>query len=165
MIGMETPESNTKIDNMSLKSPCTGPCDDITTMKVDVGVLKTQINVLSTLCEKMDKVIEKLVDAQERHISQVYREMDKRRSETDADVKEIHSRIDVVLDKVQDTERRLLEEIKSLRSEITENNKKEKETLDKLLEWKWMIAGGIVVLSWLISHLNADTIRTLFFRI
>jgi hypothetical protein len=149
--------------NMST-SKQTNECSDIIDMKVDVGVLKTQISVISQLCEKMDKVIEKLVDAQDRHISQVYREMDKRRIETDADVKEIHSRIDTVLDKVQDTERRLLEEIKGLRTEISDHNRKEKESLDKLLEWKWMVAGGIIVMSWLISHLSLDTIKSVLFR-
>mgnify|MGYP003328769517 CR=1 FL=1 len=58
---------------------------EYTDLKVDVGVLKTQVFTLSQLCEKMDKVIEKLVDVHDQHINQVYREMDKRRIETDND--------------------------------------------------------------------------------
>ena len=69
--------------------------DDI---KVDVGVLKTQVLTLSTLCSKMDQVIEKLVDQHDRHIAKVYDDMENRRLETDADVKEIHDRIDTVLE-------------------------------------------------------------------
>ena len=88
--------------------------------------------------------------------------MENRRLETGKDIKEIHGRIDTVLDKVQDTERRLLDEIKSLRRDINEHNIKENETLDKLLQWKWMVAGGIVVLSWLISHVPSDIITTVF---
>jgi hypothetical protein len=76
-------------------------------LKVDVGVLKTQVLTLSTLCNKMDIVIEKLVDQHDRHIRKVYEDMDNRRKETDADIKEIHDRIDTVLYKMQSSEQRL----------------------------------------------------------
>jgi hypothetical protein len=78
--------------------------------------------------------------------------MDKRRLETDADIKEIHDRIDTVLDKVQISELRLMEELKSLRSEMTDHNKEEKDQLAKLLQWKWMIVGGIVAIAWLFGN-------------
>ena len=84
--------------------------------------------------------------------------MDQRRKETDEDIGEIHERIDTVLDKVSDTEVRIMNEIKSLRDCMLKHNKEEKQQLDKLLQWKWMIVGGILVLSWLISHTNVDTI-------
>jgi hypothetical protein len=129
---------------------------------VDVGVLKEQVSTLSDISRKMDKVIEKLIDQHDRHIAKIYSDMENRRLETETDIKELHGRIDTVLDKVQDTERRLLEEIKSLRKDINEHNLKEKESLDKILQWKWMVAGGIVVLSWLISHVPSDIIATVF---
>lgn len=125
---------------------------DYTDLKVDVGVLKTQVFTLSQLCEKMDKVMEKLVDVHDHHINQVYREMDNRRKETDDDIGEIHDRIDKVVDKLQSTEVNLLKEIQSLRDCITKHNKEEKDQLDQILKWKWMIAGGIVAVSWIIAH-------------
>lgn len=137
---------------------------DITDLKVDVGILKTQTNVLSQLCEKMDKIIEKLVDNQDKHINQVYREIDKRRSETDEDVGELHERIDTILDRVHRIELLFLEEMKHLRTEIANNNREEKEKLDQLFQWKWTVAGGIVALSWLITHFNLDIIKNLFTR-
>jgi hypothetical protein len=127
-------------------------------VKVDIGVLKTQVLTLSALCNKMDTVIEKLVDQHDRHIAKVYTDMNERRIETETDIKEIHTRIDTVLDKMQGTELRIMEEIKSLRNDMQKHNKDEKDQLDKLLQWKWMVAGGIVVLSWLISHINFDTL-------
>ena len=127
-------------------------------VQVDIGVLKTQVLTLSALCNKMDIVIEKLVDQHDRHIAKVYADMDQRRIETDKDIKEIHDRIDTVLDKMQDSNEKIMEEFKSLRKDMSEHNKKEKESLDKLLEWKWMVAGGIIVLSYLISHINFDTL-------
>ena len=127
-------------------------------LKVDVGVLKAKVEAITELCGKMDQVIEKLVDQHDRHLSKVYENIDLRRKETDMDIKELHVRIDSVLDKVQVTEKTLLEEIKLLRKEMSDHNKKEKESLDKLLQWKWMVAGGILVMSWLISHVNLDTL-------
>jgi DNA-directed RNA polymerase sigma subunit (sigma70/sigma32) len=127
-------------------------------LKVDVGVLKTQVLTLSALCNKMDQVIDKLVDQHDRHIAKVYADMDNRRTETEADVKEIHDRIDTVLDKLQASELRIMEEIKGLHKCVTDHNNAEKEQLDKLLQWKWAIVGGIIVITWLISHTNVDTI-------
>jgi ATP-dependent Lon protease len=137
--------------------------------KIDVGVLKEQTATLTQLCQKMDSVIEKLVEQHDRHIAKVYTDMEKRRLETendlkelkiehDSDVKEIHGRIDVVLDKVQSTELRLLEEIKEFRKELGEHTQKSQESFDRLNSWKWMVAGGILVVSWLFSRINLDTI-------
>ena len=131
---------------------------DMVDVQIDVGVLKTQVLTLSALCNKMDQVIEKLVDQHDRHIAKVYADMDQRRLETEKDIKEIHERIDTVLDKMQDSNQKIMDEFKAIRKDMAEHNKKEKESLDKLLEWKWMVAGGIVAISYLISHVNLDTI-------
>lgn len=127
-------------------------------VQVDIGVLKTQVLTLSALCNKMDIVIEKLVDQHDRHIAKVYADMDQRRIETDKDIKEIDRRIDTVLQKMEDSNEKIMEEFKAIRKDMAEHNKKEKEALDKLLEWKWMVAGGIIVISYLISRINLDTI-------
>lgn len=127
-------------------------------LKVDVGVLKSQVKSITELCSKMDAVIEKLVDQHDRHLVKVYETFEARRKETDMEMKEIHERIDTVLDKMQVTEKNLMEEIKGLRKEMQDHNLREKESLDKLLQWKWMVAGGILVLSWLISHVKPDMI-------
>jgi uncharacterized coiled-coil DUF342 family protein len=129
--------------------------DDI---KVDIGVLKTQVLTLSTLCSKMDQVIEKLVDQHDRHIAKVYDDMENRRLETDSDIKEIHDRIDTVLDKLQESERCIRNEIKELKNTMSEHSATSKSQYEKLNQWKWTLAGGIVVITWLISHTNFDTI-------
>jgi uncharacterized phage infection (PIP) family protein YhgE len=133
---------------------------DDTQLKVDVGVLKEQVNTITTLCGKMDTTINKILEQQDRQVDQVYKDMDRRRIENEASIKEIHDRIDTVLDKVQASELRLLNEIKELRIEMSNHNLKEKESLDRLLQWKWMVAGGILVLSWLVSHLDKLTLFT-----
>lgn len=135
---------------------------DVPELKVDVEVLKRDVDTLTKLCEKMDKVIEKLVDHQDVIINQIYQDMDKRKSDTNADIKELHSRITTITrelsDKVNDTEKCIMDEIKSLRSEIKEHNTREDDDLRKILQWKWTIVGGLIVISWLTSHLTFDTI-------
>jgi acetate kinase len=140
--------------------------EDCIEVKVDVGVLKTQVDTLTKLCDKMDKVIDRLAENQERIVDQIYNDMRKREEEKDADVKELHSRITTVSrelsDKVELTERRIMDEIKSLRQTILEHNKNEDSKIDKILEWKWMAAGGILVLAWLISNIKVDILAKLF---
>jgi predicted nucleic acid-binding Zn-ribbon protein len=84
--------------------------------------------------------------------------MDNRRLETEADVKEIHDRIDTVLDKVQQSELRIMAEIKDLKETMSTHVSASKAQYEKLNQWKWTLAGGIIVVTWLISHSNLDTI-------
>ena len=139
---------------------------DVVELKVDVEVLKNQILTITQLCGKMDSVIEKLVDNHDRMVNQIYTDMEKRKADTNNDIKELHSRITTisreVADKVELTERRIMDEIKSLREDIAEHNKKEDDDLKKILQWKWMVAGGMVVLAWLISNLNLAALSKVF---
>lgn len=135
--------------------------DDITQLKVDTEVLKTQITSICVLCQKMDKIIEKIVD-----------NMDQRTKTVNEDFKEVHNRIDTVLDKVALTEHRIMDEMRScndrfmvelkeLRKEVTEKIDDKQESIDSLSEWKWKVAGGVAILSWLISNLDSEIIKRL----
>ena len=139
---------------------------ECTSVLVDVGVLKTQVTTISLLCEKMDKVIDKLVDKQDKITEEIYDDMEKKRQDTATDIKELHSRITTVdrnlSDKIELTERRIMDEIKALRDIINEHNKKEETEIKKILEWKWMAAGGIVVLAWVFSNIDLKMIGKLF---
>jgi DNA-directed RNA polymerase sigma subunit (sigma70/sigma32) len=132
--------------------------DEISEIKVDVGVLKTQVLTLSSICNKLDQVIEKLVDQHDRHISKVYDDMNNNRKEKDADIAEIHQRIDTVLSKVEQSERSIMEEIRGLKDTMAEHVEASRNQYDRINQWKWTIAGGIIVITWLISHSNFDTI-------
>ena len=140
---------------------------DAVEIKVDVEVLKNQVLTITQLCGKMDSVIEKLVDNHDRMVNQIYTDMEKRKADTNADIKELHSRITTisreVADKVELTERRIMDEIKSLREDIAEhNNKKEDDDLRKILQWKWMVAGGVIVMAWVISNVNLAALSKVF---
>ena len=119
-------------------------------LKVEVGVLKEKVYTLVDLCEKMDRVIEKLTDNNATVVNQIYNDMEKRREDTASDIKELHSRITTadrnLSDKIELTERRIMDEIKSLRDHITEHNQKEDDDFKSLMQWKWMVAGGVVVI-------------------
>ena len=131
------------------------PTDDL---RVDVGVLKTQVLTLSSICNKLDQVIEKLVDQHDRHISKVYDDMNSNRKEKDADISEIHQRIDTVLSKVDQSEKCIMEEIRGLKETMSDHVEASRNQYDKINQWKWSLAGGIIVITWLISHSNFDTI-------
>ena len=135
-------------------------------LKVDVSVLKEKISTLTDLCNKMDRVIEKLTDNQTALANQIYNDMDKRKEDTVSDIKELHSRITTVdrnlSDKIELTERRIMDEIKSLRDHITEHNEKEDADLQKLSQWKWMVAGGVVVIAWIVSNIKLEMLGKLF---
>lgn len=140
--------------------------DNAVELKIDVEVLKEKVDNITHLCSKMDQVIEKLVDNHDRIVTQIYNDMEQRKRDTVEDVKELHSRITTVdrnlSDKIELTERRIMDEIKSLRHTIDEHNKKEDDDLKKIFQWKWMVAGGVVVLAWLISNLNLTVLAKLF---
>ena len=139
--------------------------ENLQDVRIDVELLKKDVVNITALCQKMDTVIDKILEQQDRYLSQVYEDMDNQEKEVKNDIKELHSRITTVYrdlgDKIELTERRLLEELKDLRLQITEHNKKEDSEIQKILEWKWMAAGGILVLAWLLSHIKFDTITRL----
>jgi DNA repair exonuclease SbcCD ATPase subunit len=135
-------------------------------LKVEVGVLKEKVNIIADLCEKMDRVIEKLADNNTNMVNQIYKDMDKRKEDTVSDIKELHSRITTtdrnLSDKIELTERRIMDEIKSLRDHITEHNQKEDDELKSLMQWKWMVAGGVIVVAWIISNVKLDYLVKFF---
>jgi hypothetical protein len=140
--------------------------NEFISLKVDVGVLKEQVRTLTVLCDKMDKVIERLMDNQEKIVNDIYEDMTRETQNTDSDIKELHSRITTVdrnlSDKIESTEHKIMEEIRLLRNDINNQKKSDNEQITKLLEWKWMIIGGILSIGWLLSYIKFDTIEKIF---
>ena len=137
-----------------------------TRLQVEVGVLKTQVANIIQLCDKMDAVIEKLADGRERTVSQIYDDMEQNRKDNAEDIKELHSRITTVdrnlTDKLESVEDKIMAEIRSLRRDMMDRAQKEDDKIEKILEWKWMAAGGIIIIAWLLSNVKLDTISKLF---
>lgn len=133
--------------------------------KVDCEVMKQQIVHLTNLCDKMDTIIEKLMDNQSRTTSEIYNDMEKKRLESQGDIKDIHNRITTIdrslSDKIELTERRIMEEIKSLKKELVQHNEKEDSDLKKILEWKWMLIGAITLFVWIVSNVSIEKVAQL----
>ena len=139
--------------------------ENLQEVRIDVELLKKDVVNITALCQKMDIVIDKILEQQDKYLSQVYEDMETNEREVKNDIKELHSRITTVYrdlgDKIELTERRLLEELKDLRTQITEHNQKEDSDLQKILNWKWMLFGGVIAVSWIISHINLDMLSKL----
>jgi prefoldin subunit 5 len=152
---------------MQQRSPIKSKMEQVEVdLKVDVSVLKERVSTLTELCSKMDRVIEKLADNQLDLAGQIYQDMDKRKEQTVSDIKELHSRITTVdrnlSDKIELTERRIMDEIKALRDCIDEHNEKEEADMLKLSQWRWMVAGGVIVFAWLVSNVKLEMLAKLF---
>ena len=152
---------------MQQRSPIKSKMEQVEVdLKVDVSVLKEKVSTLTELCSKMDRVIEKLADNQLDLAGQIYQDMDKRKEQTVSDIKELHSRITTVdrnlSDKIELTERRIMDEIKALRECIDEHNEKEEADMLKLSQWRWMVAGGVIVFAWLVSNVKLEMLGKLF---
>jgi glutathione synthase/RimK-type ligase-like ATP-grasp enzyme len=68
------------------------------------------------------------------------------------------------LDKLSESEKRIMEEIQGIRLCINKHAADSKSQFEQLAKWKWTIAGGIVVITWLISHSGFDTIAKLLIK-
>ena len=140
--------------------------DDNVQVKIDVEVLKTQVATLTQLCTKMDSVIDKLMENHDKVVNQIYTDMRQREEDKDADVKELHLKINGVTkdlsEKVELTERRIMDKIEELKKDIADHNRKEDDELKKIWEFKWMAAGGIIAVAWLLSHVKLEALSKLF---
>ena len=89
-----------------------------------------------------------------------------REEDKDKDVRDLHLKINSVTkdlsDKVELTERRIMEKIEEIRKDIAAHNEKEDKELKKIWEFKWMAAGGIIAVAWLLSHVKLEALSKLF---
>jgi len=135
---------------------------EVNELRIDVEVTKKDIDTLTRLCEKMDKVIEKLVDHQDVIIKQIYNDMDRRNQDTNDDIKELHSRITTTsretADKVDKSEGKIMAEIKDLSNKIQAHTDSEERIVEKLMKYKWPVLAGVIMISWLTSHVGPDII-------
>jgi len=150
--------------------------------KVDVGILKQQVSTLTALSDKLHNIVDKLVEHHSASISKIYERMENRRLEDNDDKKEIHERIDDAITSIREAEIRLMSELRSFREDFKEHTLDDSDNLNmvkdeisktksfnyqehkQLDKWKWMVTGGIIVLSWLLLKIEPDTIIKLLAR-
>jgi molybdopterin converting factor small subunit len=98
-------------------------------IETDVAAMKEKVSFFTVIYEKFDKTLEKL---------------DERQSD---DRKELQNMVDAL--RVD-----LLQEIKALREDMANQHDVEKQKIEDLNKWRWLVMGGAVVVGWIISKLG-----------
>ena len=127
---------------------------DNTEIKVDIESLRKDIENMNTIHNRLDTAIDKLTDVSTsiKQMLAVHEEKITRQEQTDevifGKLRERQLEIDTVYKElqkeIQQTEKRLLIEIKSLKLDIGGR-------VGTLEKYKWLIMGGAIVLGWILS--------------
>jgi DNA repair exonuclease SbcCD ATPase subunit len=125
-----------------------------TDIKVQLESLRKDIESVNSINNRLDTAIDKLTDVSTsiKSMLAVHEEKIQRQEQIDEVIfdklKERANEIDIVYRDLQreinQTEKRLLVEIKSLRNDIGGR-------VGLLEKWKWLIIGGSIVVGWVLS--------------
>lgn len=144
-------------------------------IKVDIELLKKDVVTMSALLEKFDTTIDKMqeiasnlskmislqeqrLETQERATADVQSILEMRRIEHNENIKEIYKHINTVNkdlnEKIANTEKAILEELKSLREEIKKEDTTIASRIGSIEAWKYGVILVIIVLAWLAGQAN-----------
>lgn len=160
--------------------------------RVEIELLKKDVSIMANLCEKFDTTIDKMqeiasslsrmvslqeqrLENQEETTKEIQSVLEMRRIEHNNDIKELHSRITTVnrelSDKIEETERTIIQELQEIRKEIKESHNKDTQSdisfmkrLEQIESWKYMMMGGIVVITWVLAKADLGAIFKLLFK-
>jgi len=123
-------------------------------LKLDIATLKKELENVNSINNRLDTAIDKLTDVSTsiKSMLAVHEEKLQRQEQVDEIIfnklKERADEIDNVYRDLQreinQTEKRLLVEIKSLRNDIGSR-------VGILEQWRWLIIGGAIVVGWVLS--------------
>lgn len=151
-------------------------------IKVDIELLKKDVVTMSALLEKFDTTIDKMqeiasslsrmvslqeqrLENQEKTTAEMQSVLEMRRIETNNNIKDIYNRINTVnkelTDKIEDSEKSILAELKKLRDEIHKEDTGISNRLSHIEMWKYGIAAIVAFLVFLVAN-NAINITKLF---
>ena len=98
-------------------------------IETEVAAMREKVSFFSVIYEKFDRTLDKL---DERTIE---------------DKRELQAMMD-------DLRTDLVQEIKSLREEMAAQHAIEKQKIEDLNKWRWLVMGGAVVVGWLLSKMG-----------
>lgn len=151
-------------------------------IKVDIELLKKDVTIMSALLSKFDTTIDKMqeiatslsrmvslqeqrLETQEKVTSEVQSILEMRRQEHNNNIKDVYNRINTVnkelTDKIENTEAKILEELKKIREDLTKKDEGFGARLGSIETWKYGIAAIVTFLLFLIAN-NAINISKLF---
>lgn len=106
-------------------------------MKVEVSALKEKVSFFNVIYGKFDDTLGK-----------VEKLMEDRRNETNQDLRDVYQ-------KIQDTENKIMEEIRNLKTEMVTQRDAEQNKMNNKIEsldkWRWQMMGGAAVVGFLLS--------------
>ncbi len=138
--------------------------------RIEIELLKKDITTMAALLEKFDTTIDKMqeiasslsrmvslqeqrLETQEKITREVQELLEMRRQEHNNNIKDVYNRINTVnrelTDKIENTEKTILVEIKNLREELTKNKDGVGSRLTQIETWKYGVGIVIVVLAWI----------------
>ena len=96
-------------------------------IETEVAAMREKISFFSVIYEKFDRTLDKL---EKQH---------------NDELREVHK-------KIEEIEISIMDEIKSLRQEMKEQHQIEKEKIEEINRWRWIVMGGAAVVGWLFSN-------------
>lgn len=139
-------------------------------IKVDIELLKKDVVTMSALLEKFDTTIDKMqeiasslsrmvslqeqrLENQEKVTAEVQSVLEMRRVEHNNNIKEVYNRINTVnkelTDKIEDTEKSILAELKNIRDDLHKKDEGFGDRLGKIETWKYGVVLVVIVLAWI----------------
>ena len=149
----------------------------VRSLETDIAILKRDISQFNLLFAKLDITIEKLGDVsnniskllavhEERIdvLQSIDREMEKKIEVKSQEIKELYSKVEsmntYLVGELANTESKIKDELKTIRTMIEAEQAKQIQTLNKISDkvqsmekWKWTIIGFSVAAGWLIDKI------------
>ena len=98
-------------------------------IETEVAAMREKISFFSVIYEKFDRTLDKL---EKQH---------------NDELREVHN-------KIEEIEVSIMDEIKALRQEMKEQHQIEKQKIEDLNKWRWIVMGGAVVVGWILSKMG-----------
>lgn len=144
------------------------PEEQISEVKLQVGLLNKDIQHTNLLCDKLSESIEKIQEMNMNLVKMIalhdnkHEQHEKVEDNLKDDYKELHSRITTINreihDRIDQVEHHITSRIDALRVELMNHKAQDKNRLSERIfdieKWKWMVAGAIGLGAWLLGHLD-----------
>jgi chromosome segregation ATPase len=134
---------------------------EIATIKADIASLGHMLGKLDNTLDKIGEassVIAATIAVHEERLNTSEKDRMERRKESDAVVKELHSRITTAsretADSLKDHNEKILLAIEKLRGHIDKEQAHLEKRIDQLEKWKWVLLGALIAGSALFPNMG-----------
>lgn len=151
---------------------------EIQKLSENVSSLQRDMSQVGLLVDRLDVTIERLTEVsttvsqllavqgnrlefQERASNKLEEMIEKRKSDTDASIKEVVQKVEKVEedlhDELHNNHKQVIDEIKSLKTESAKQHSDFNNRMTSLEKWMWTLVGGSVVAGFLLNNLDIFT--------